>query len=128
MPLTYAGPRGKDEYNTFVFNDDSMKINFSYILQQLDDYFSPKKMWFSSDIILFCINSTKDTVLIILLPYWRSSVRNVNFRICRIFAYDMIVTGITDNHLRQRLLREPILTCHSALKLGHACEEDKNTR
>ena len=44
MPLTYAGPRGKDEYNTFVFDDDSMKINFRYILQQLDDYFSPKKM------------------------------------------------------------------------------------
>ena len=36
---------------------------------------------------------------------------------------DMIVIGITDNHLRQRLLREPDLT--SALKLGHAYEETK---
>ena len=35
----------------------------------------------------------------------------------------MIVTGITDNDLRQRLLREPDLTLDSALKLGHAYEE-----
>ena len=37
----------------------------------------------------------------------------------------MIVTGITDNHLRQRLLREPNLTLDSALKLGHAYKETK---
>ena len=37
----------------------------------------------------------------------------------------MIVIGITDNHLRQRLLREPDLTLDSALKLGHAYEETK---
>ena len=38
---------------------------------------------------------------------------------------DMIVTGITDNHLRQRLLRGPNLTLDSALKLGHAYKETK---
>ena len=36
----------------------------------------------------------------------------------------MIVIGITDNHLRQRL-REPDLTLDYALKLGHAYEETK---
>ena len=34
--------------------------------------------------------------------------------------------GITDSHLRERLLREPDLTLDSALKLGHAYEETKN--
>ena len=38
---------------------------------------------------------------------------------------DMIVIGITNNHLRQRLLQEPDLTLDFALKLGHACEETK---
>ena len=38
---------------------------------------------------------------------------------------DMIVIGITDNHLRQRLLREPHLTLGSALKLEHTYEETK---
>ena len=37
----------------------------------------------------------------------------------------MIIIGITDNHLRQRLLREPDLTLDSALNLGHAYEETK---
>ena len=41
---------------------------------------------------------------------------------------DVIVTGITDNPLRQCLIREPDLTLDSALKLGHACEGTKNNR
>ena len=42
--LTCIGPRGREVYNTFVFNDDSMKMNFNYILQQFGDYNSPQKM------------------------------------------------------------------------------------
>ena len=41
--LTCTGPRGREVYNTFVFDDDSMKMNFNYILQQFDDYYSPQK-------------------------------------------------------------------------------------
>ena len=37
----------------------------------------------------------------------------------------MIVSSITDNPLRQCLIREPDLTLDSALKLGHACEGTK---
>ena len=42
--LTCIGPRGREVYNTFVFDDDSMKMNFNCILQQFDDYCSPQKM------------------------------------------------------------------------------------
>ena len=38
---------------------------------------------------------------------------------------DMIVIGITENHLTQRLLQKPDLTLHSALRLGYACEKTK---
>ena len=31
--LTCIGPRGREVYNTFVFDDDSMKMNFNNILQ-----------------------------------------------------------------------------------------------
>ena len=41
--LTCIGPRGREVYNTFVFDDDSMKMNFNCILQQFDDYCSPQK-------------------------------------------------------------------------------------
>ena len=37
----------------------------------------------------------------------------------------MIVIGITDNHLRQRLLREPDLTLDSALTFGHSYKETR---
>ena len=34
-------PRGREVYNTFVFDDDPMKMNYHNILQQFDDYCSP---------------------------------------------------------------------------------------
>ena len=33
----------KQMYDTFVFNDDSMKMNFNYILEQFDCYYSLQK-------------------------------------------------------------------------------------
>ena len=41
--LTRIKPRGRKVCNTFVFDDDFMKMNFSYILQQFDDYSSTQK-------------------------------------------------------------------------------------
>ena len=33
----------REVYNTFVFDDDSMKMIFNCILKQFDDYCSPQK-------------------------------------------------------------------------------------
>ena len=65
--LTCIRPRGRKVYNTFVFDDESMKMNFNNILQQFDDYCSPQKMWLSSDTNFSRIDSQRDNVLIILL-------------------------------------------------------------
>ena len=83
MLLTCIGPRGRGVYNTFVFDDDSMKMKINCILQQFDDYCSPQKMWLSSDTNFSRIDSQRDNVLIILLPNWRSWASNVNFRLYR---------------------------------------------
>lgn len=41
--LTCIGQRGRELHNTFVFGNESMKMNFNYILQKFDDYWSPQK-------------------------------------------------------------------------------------
>ena len=82
--LACIGPRGREVYNMFVFDDDSMKMNFNYILLQFVDYCSLQQMWLSSDTNSSRIDSQRDNVLITLLPNWRSWIRNVNFRIYRI--------------------------------------------
>ena len=38
--LTCTGPRRREVYYTFLFDDDSMKMNLNYILQKFDDYCS----------------------------------------------------------------------------------------
>ena len=40
--LTCIGPKEREVYNTIVFEDNSMKMNFNYILQQFDGYCSPQ--------------------------------------------------------------------------------------
>ena len=42
--LACIGPRGREVYDMFVFDDDSMKMNFNYILLQFDDYCSLQQM------------------------------------------------------------------------------------
>ena len=38
---------------------------------------------------------------------------------------DIIICGINDNRLRERLLREPELTLQKTIQIGHAAEETK---
>ena len=70
--MTCIGPWGREEYNTFVFDDDSMKMNFSWILQQFDNYCSPQKNVTLLRYKPFSYRQSEDKVLIILLPTWRS--------------------------------------------------------
>ena len=115
--LTCIGPRGRKVYNTFAFDDNSMKMNFNCILQQFDDFCSPEK---------------NVTVRCKLLSYKQSEGQCFdNFvselkklsKECEMLDLqnslmrDIIVIGITDNHLRQYLLREPALILDSVLKL-----------
>ena len=64
--LTCIGPRGREVYNSFVFDDDSIQVNFNNILQKFDDYCSLKKMWLSSEANFSHIDSQRNNVLIIL--------------------------------------------------------------
>ena len=124
--LTYIGPRGKEEYNTFVFDDDSMKVNLNCILQQFDDYCSPQKNVTFLRYKLFSYRQSEGQCFDNFLTELKKLSKQCEFSdLQNSRIRDMIIIGMTDNHLRQRLLREPDLTLDSALKLGHAYEETK---
>ena len=86
-----------------------------------------KKMWLSSTTNFSRINSHRDNFLTIFFTELKKLSKECEFSdLQNSLIRDMIVIGITDNHLRQRLLREPDLTLDSAIKLGYAYEETKN--
>ena len=116
--LTCIGLRGRKVYNTLAFDDDFMKMNFNCILQQFDDYCSPEKNVTVLRCKLFSYKQSEGQCF----DNFVSELKNLS-KECEILDLqnslirDIIVIGITDNYLRQRLLREPDLTLHSALKL-----------
>ena len=124
--LTCTGPRGREVSNTFVFDDDSMKRNFNNILQQFDDYFSSQKNVTFLRYNFFSYRQSEGQSFDNFVTELKKLRRECEFSdLQSLLIRDMIIIGITDNHLRQHLLREHDSTLDSPLKLGHAYEETK---
>ena len=81
--LTCTEPWGREINNTLVFDDNSMKMNFSNILQQFADYCSPKKNMTFLRYRFFSYIQSEGQCFDNCVPNWRSWVSNVNFRIYR---------------------------------------------
>ena len=106
---TCIGPRRREVSDTFVFDDVSMKMNFNNILQQFDDYCSPKK---NVTFLRYTFLSYRQSEGQCFVQY---KILDNNFptelkkrsKECEFsdlqnsLIIDMIVIGITDNHLRQ---------------------------
>ena len=129
MLLTCIGPRGTEVYNTFVFDDDSMKMNFNNILQQFDDYCSLLKNVTFLRHKFFLYRQSEGQCFDNFVTELKKLSKECEFsHLQNSLIRDMIVIGITENHLRQHLLRKPDLTLESALKLGHATRKLKKRR
>ena len=114
IPLSCIGPRGREVYNTFVFDDDSMKMNFSYILQQFYDYCSSQKNVTFLRYNFFSYRQSEGQCFDDFVTERNKLSNECEFsNLQNSLIRDMIVFGITDNHLTQRLLREPDLTKHA---------------
>ena len=107
--LTSIGLRGREVYHTFIFDDDSTKMNFNYILQQFDDYCSPQKnltfLWYK----FFLYRQSEGQCFDNFVTELKKLSKEFEFlNLWNLLIRDMIIIGITDNNLRQLLLREPI--------------------
>ena len=124
--LTCIGKQGREIYNTFQF-EDGEKMKFKVVVQKFQDYCSPRKnITFMQHKFFTCkqrdgqsfdefVSKLKNVVLTVSLRHFdRDSL-----------IRDIIICGINDNRLRERLLREPELMLQKAVQLGHAAEETK---
>ena len=98
--LTCTELRGKEVY-MFVFDDDSMKMNFNYILQQFDDYCSPQKnltfLWYK----FFLYRQSEGQCFDNFVTELKKLNKECEFlNLQNSLIRDMIVIGITDSHLR----------------------------
>ena len=97
--LTCIGPRGREVY-TFAFDDYSMKINFSYILQQFDDYCSAQKnVTFLRYNFFFLHKQSEGQCFDNFVTELKKLSKECKFsNLKNLLTKDMIVIDITDNH------------------------------
>ena len=99
---TCIGPRGREVRDTFVFDDVSMKMNFSNILQQFDDYCSPKKNVTFLRYTFLSYRQSEGQCFDNFPTELKKRSKECEFSdLQNSLIIDMIVIGITDNHLRQ---------------------------
>ena len=123
--LTCIGKQGREIYNTFQFKEGE-KMKFNVVVQKFQDYCSPRKnITFMRHKFFTCKQRGGQSFDEFVTELKKRSA-DCEFDTLRdSLIRDIIICGINDNRLRERLLSEPELTLQIAVQLGHAAEETK---
>jgi len=125
--LTCIGEKGRQVYDTFDFTTEEDPFNLALILKKFDEYCTPRK----NITILrykFFTNKQKEGKLFsdFLTELKRLSDECEFENLKDSLVKDMIICGINDNSLRERLLREANLDLSKAVGIIYASEESKS--
>ncbi|XP_046864316.1 uncharacterized protein K02A2.6-like [Xenia sp. Carnegie-2017] len=124
--LTCIGKHGIEIYNTFTFSDEADKLKLKPVLEKFEAYYKPRK-----NITLlrhnFLTHKQHDGVTFdaFVTELKRRSAQCEFGDLRESHIRDMIVIGVSDNPLRERLLRTETLTLENAIKIGQASEATK---
>ena len=124
--LSCVGEKGREIYDALDFDadvpDDSMKLDS--VFKKFDTYCSPKKNTTMLRHKFFTYKQNIGQSFNDFVTQLKLLSENCEFDALRdSLIKDMIICGINDNKLRERMLREDDLKLPSAIKLGQAAEE-----
>ena len=124
--LTCIGKQGLEIYNTFTFSKDEDKMKLKPVMELFEAYCKPRK-----NITLcrhnFLTHKQHEGVSFdqFVTDLKRRSAQCELGELKDSLIKDMIVIGVADNQLRERLLRTDDLTLEMAIKIGQASETTK---
>ena len=119
--LLCIGAKGRDIYSTFTFEPDADKHVLGRVVEKFDTYCQPRK-----NLNFFTCRQTSGQRFDDYVTELRQRSKDCEFGdICDSLIRDILIIGITDNRLRERLLREANLTLDKAIQAGQASEETK---
>ena len=124
--LTCIGQRGRDIYNTFTFATADDKLKLQPILAKFEEYCLPRKNITYFRYKFFSYHQREGQSF----DHYVTELKKLSSE-CELgtlmdsLIRDMIIVGITDNRLRERLLHEADLTLERCIQLGHATEQTK---
>ena len=124
--LSCIGPQGREIYNTFTFSQEEENFDYNVIVQKFEN---------------FCILRQNITLLRYkFLTYKQKEGQSFDEFMTQLkklssdcefgelknsLIKDIVVIGVADNSLRERMLRELNLTLERAIALGQSTEQTK---
>jgi len=124
--LTCIGDRGWEIYETFEFTTagDSLKLN--PILNQFEAYCNPRSIMYINRYKFFTYHQAEGQPFNNFVTELRTLSAECAFEnLCDSLIKDMIICGVSNRTLRERMLREPTLDLKKAIELGLAAEQTK---
>ena len=124
--LTCIGPKGRDIYETFTFEQDTDKLKLKPVLEKFTSYCNPRMNITILRHKFFTYKQVEGQSFNDFVTELKKRGSECEFgELTTSLTKDMIVCGVADNTLRERLLRDGDLTLEKAIAAGHAAEETK---
>ena len=126
--LSCIGSKGREIYETFDFdtNDENDCWKLDSVLKKIDLYCNPKKNTTILRHKFFTHKQSEGQQFLEFVTELKPLSDKCEFAtLLDSLIKDMVICGINDNKLRERMLRETDLTMDKAIKLGQAAEETK---
>lgn len=125
--LTCIGPQGREIYNTFAFENDEDKMNFEILIGKFDEHCLPRKNITLLRHKFFTYKQKEGQSFHEFVIQLKRLSSDCEFgELKDSLIRDTIIIGISDERLRERMLREPDLDLTKALLLGNSAEQTRN--
>ena len=124
--LTCIGPQAREIYNTFSFANNEEALNYEIVLQKFEEYCMPRKNVTFLRHKFFTYKQTEGQSFDDFTTQLKKLSIDCEFdNLKSSLIRDIIVVGVLDDRLRERMLRESDLTLEKAIKLGQSAEQTK---
>ena len=130
--LSCIGEKGREIFETFEFPakeneaDPDPSMLLANVLAKFEGYCNPRKNITIMRHKFFSYRQDEGQSFGDFLTQLKSLSQDCEFETLKdSLIKDMIICGVTDNKLRERMLREADLDLNKAIKLGQAAEETK---
>ena len=122
--LTCIGEKGREIYDTFEFENAGDKLKLKPVLKKFEEYCNPRSNTTFERHKFFTHRQEEGQTFTSFVTELKKRSAACEFDTLKdSLIKDMIICGISDNALRERMLREPNINLQKAVELGQASEQ-----
>ena len=119
--LSYIGPQSREIYNTFAFSQEEENFDHNVIVQKFEKFCIPRQNITLLRYKFLTYKQDEGQSFDEFMTQLKRLSSDCEFGELK----NIVVIGVTDDSLRERMLREPNLTLERATALGQSAEQTK---